>query len=665
MNTNENEMLEQNNMENENVVQDQNNVIQSETLENNEQKNRNNFKILIIVFGILLVLALGAVLAFSMFKSDEQKFYDLLFKKQAIASLVNDIKDGQVDTSFEVDLKEVANAFDGELEEDLSLGMDISQVFKENDTSGKIGIIFNDEELINLEYAKTGDLYALRVEDTNEKYIGIKNENLQEVFEKFGVENADELPDKILTQEDFKKVMKLKPADLNKMLDKYIKVLAKGSKGAVKVENEVELEIGAEKVKTKKYTLTLTEETIVNILEPLLTTLKNDKKNFELVLNDVEAVLELMEENNYPVRDMYNISSNDVPTADEVCDVIDELYQNFKENKKEMEIDKENVMLELSVYEYKGQTVATEISNDEIRTIFMSLVDKDVFIGIVFEEDGEIESKFAFEGNKKNDKLELDCIMLDDEREVKLFTIKEEKSNSTKKIEKLNDENTLIINDATEEEVAEYAQEFAEGIEKIAENLQEKLPMDEFMNDMSNITEMPDEDDEWETLDYIYENPQVEGVLADAQSMYNKISIGDSRADVVAKVGQPTESSVYSDSEFLDWNSNLVNDMVAVSVHIYDGKVCEKTIELFSDKYEGVYLGKESNATIEDLNDATKNIKEGMTYQEVENILGKPAFESRKNDSGYLEYTWTDKMEQSVGITFDKNGKLFLIGFIW
>ncbi|MBO5178839.1 MAG: hypothetical protein J6B87_00615 [Clostridia bacterium] len=679
METNNNEMLEQNNMENENVVQEQNDVIQNETNNNTEQNNKNNLKILLAIFAILLVLVLGFVFAGSMFKSNEAKFFDLLLKKQAAVSLFEEVKNGQFDTTLEMDLSEMAESMGKEFDEKVKLELGISEVIKNKDSSGEIEFIFNDDSLITLDFAKTDDVYGVKVKDVTEKFIALQNKDLKDAFEKFEID-TDEIPDKFLTEEDFRKVMKTKASDINKMLNKYVKVLADNSKDAVKVEKNAEMKFGDEKLKTKKYTLSITEKEMYNIMTSMLEVLKEDEKNIKLLLDDAKSIIELMEDNDYQLD---GISSDGIPDVEEVCEAIEEMYNDLKEVPEDYEFDDEEVIIKISVYEHKGKAIATEFEVEDEKLVIKTLVDKDLYIGLEVEEDGDEMVAFILKGTMDKNELDAEFIIKADNQKLELFNIKQKQSSTTKNLVKLDEKNALIANDADKDDLEEYAEEFMEGMEKITEDLQEKLPIEGLMDSMNGMVEVPSMGNEDYNFDEDYDidpdftytpsyqtnwNDDVvvkEGVLADAQTMYNKIQIGESKESVIQKLGTPAADDTYSMLEFIEWDSNIATDMAAIEVILQDGKVVEKSISLYSSKYAGVLLGKETNATIENLENVISNIKEGMTLAEVEKVLGKTGYESSVDDEGIKTYTWCDKMEQTVDISFDEEGKVYYVGMIW
>ena len=137
MEPNNNEMLNLNSMESQNVVQNQNNDF--------EKKNHNNLKIIIIALIVLLLLAFGIVFAGSLFKSDEEKFYELLIKKQALASMFEEMKDGQRETQIKVDVNDIAETVGEEIDTKLKIGLNLTEVKKKEDFSGNIELVLNNE----------------------------------------------------------------------------------------------------------------------------------------------------------------------------------------------------------------------------------------------------------------------------------------------------------------------------------------------------------------------------------------------------------------------------------------------------------------------------------------------------------------------------------------
>lgn len=707
METNNNEVLEKENVQNENVVNTPNDGVQ-------KSSNKNNLIIVISIFVVIAVIAGAVTLGMILFKSEEKKAVESITEKQAIVKMGEEIFDNaeklakkyeQINTTVEIDVNELAETFGEDIGEELLLAFKLENATKKDDVSGKVGIEINKDSLATIEFAKTDEIYGIRIKGTNEKFIAIENKDLQKMFEKFDIPDADMMPNKILTSKDFEKVKK---ADYEKILNKYLDTVAKSLEGKVTTENNVELKIGDSELKTKKRTIKLTEKAAADMLMAILEELKDDEKNVKLVMNDVKSVLELMEDNGYPVEDMYGITSKDLPEPKDIMEEIKSAYEEYKELYDETEFDDKEEALTISTYEYKGQTIATEFSVETgEKLVFKSFNGKDEFIISLeaFEDDEalgafrlegkkddkEIDVEFVIEsdenydgkleevvkvvadGKKDGDNWEADIFIEADGMKVKLFKIKQEFIKKADNFIKLDKKNALIVNNASKEDIEEYVEECSENAEEMMEELMEKFP---FLVQSGNVSTTPSYDYDDYDYDYDYDysvpvynyNNNVEqkiGLLSQAQAMYNKIDMDDTKAEVIQKLGNPDDTRKYDTSEFLTWNLDSNEYVELIEVHLYNGKVSEKNINLRSSEYDGILLGKELGTQLEDLDIAVLKVKEGMTLAEVKTILGNSCFESSKNEFGQTEYRWHDKKELHVDITFDENEKVLYVGFVW
>ena len=171
MDTNNNEVLEQNNIENGNVVVTQNEVVQNQSVPNTgiendvQQKNKKNFTALIVIALVFIALAALAFIAMSLFKSNEQKFYELLFEKQSVVMFANEMnekaqKAGQVDSTLEIDFNEFASIMGEENDEEMVYSLHVSQAIKKENVFVSLGVGWNDDILTTTEYAKTDDIFG-------------------------------------------------------------------------------------------------------------------------------------------------------------------------------------------------------------------------------------------------------------------------------------------------------------------------------------------------------------------------------------------------------------------------------------------------------------------------------------------------------------------------
>lgn len=528
MDTNNNEVLENGNMENGNVTNEvneatQNVAVQTEVVQEevtqqqapqqNVEKNhnKNNLKILIGVVVVIILIGVACVFAMpGVFNSEETEFFDLLIRKQSVAGVANDIatkteKSKQVDTKIKADISEILETFGADTgDTDLNVEVDISEVKSGDDMSGALELLLNKKSLGIIHFAKTGEMYGLKFADTTEKYLAFENNNLKELFENFDVEDTDEIPDKILTQKDFEKVMKIDKATANKILDKYIKVLSKSVKGKVETKKNVKIEIDGKEIKTTQHTLTLNEKDTAEMALAMLKALKEDEKNIKLFIDDYKAILKLMEESGYSTKEM--LSYDDLPSTDEICEefigAIEETYEQLKEIVEEDDFD-EDTEISLVIYEYKNEIVATKIVADDAAIVFECLNSEDVFIRFATEQDGKELAAIVLSGEMDSKKLDLELKLVSNGIKLKLITITQEyKSKADEEMVKLNKKTALIVNKASEEDLEEFAEELKEGLTKYLEDLVEEFP--EFSSLFSAQDDSYDYDD-FDYSDYYYD----------------------------------------------------------------------------------------------------------------------------------------------------------------
>lgn len=528
MDTNNNEVLENGNMENGNVTNEvneatQNVAVQTEVVQEevtqqqapqqNVEKNhnKNNLKILIGVVVVIILIGVACVFAMpGVFNSEETEFFDLLIRKQSVAGVANDIatkteKSKQVDTKIKADISEILETFGADTgDTDLNVEVDISEVKSGDDMSGALELLLNKKSLGIIHFAKTGEMYGFKFADTTEKYLAFENNNLKELFENFDVEDTDEIPDKILTQKDFEKVMKIDKATANKILDKYIKVLSKSVKGKVETKKNVKIEIDGKEIKTTQHTLTLNEKDTAEMALAMLKALKEDEKNIKLFIDDYKAILKLMEESGYSTKEM--LSYDDLPSTDEICEefigAIEETYEQLKEIVEEDDFD-EDTEISLVIYEYKNEIVATKIVADDAAIVFECLNSEDVFIRFATEQDGKELAAIVLSGEMDSKKLDLELKLVSNGIKLKLITITQEyKSKADEEMVKLNKKTALIVNKASEEDLEEFAEELKEGLTKYLEDLVEEFP--EFSSLFSAQDDSYDYDD-FDYSDYYYD----------------------------------------------------------------------------------------------------------------------------------------------------------------
>lgn len=507
METNNDEVLEKDEIKNEDIENEvaQNTVLQNEMSEPDGEQNQNgktkiNLKILVGLLVAVVLICFVCVFVGVLLKNDEEKFFDFLIEKQAFINFVSETTEkaknsNQVDTALEIDIAEIANKIGGNFEDDLKFGLNLSNLKLEDDISGSLELVLNDKSAGFVHYAKTGELYGAKLDETTDKFLALENKNLKDTFRAFEVENIETIPDKVLTAKDFRDAMKIDRKTFQKILDKYIKVLAKSAKGKVYVEKNVELDIDGQKMKTTKYSLVIKEKDALEMELAFVKALKNDRKTLMLFVENYKAIIELLEKNGYDVQEMYNDLSDKISDTSKACDEIqkalEETYVEIKEELEEVEAGGEAITI--NVYENKNETIATEIAAGDSAIVLKCFVDNNAFIALSLVTDGSEYGSIILEGENATDSLQLNVKLKIQGISIDLFTLRQEyKKKADKDILKLDNQLALIINEASKEEIEAFEKEFQTGLTDWTTDLLKKFPE---ISDMISSSQQDSYDD--------------------------------------------------------------------------------------------------------------------------------------------------------------------------
>src|SRR5699024_8355448 len=62
-----------------------------------------------------------------------------------------------------------------------------------------ISVNYSDTVKLPFKFKRYGDIYGVQADSISETYLAIENNNLQEFVQKFGIENVENIPNKIET----------------------------------------------------------------------------------------------------------------------------------------------------------------------------------------------------------------------------------------------------------------------------------------------------------------------------------------------------------------------------------------------------------------------------------------------------------------------------------
>ncbi len=425
-------------------------------------------KVISVVVVLLILLVAAGVYAYvgtDLLKSDKQLFYKYMGKNLDTITDMNlapyrkmDTKDKTYKMSGEFSseaLKEITGA-----DKEIRLKLEVLSDSKNKKASGNYKILLGGKDFLGIDYINNNDKYGIKVDEiTDEKYIVVENNNLKELAKRFGIEDVSEIPDKIDTEllENDKKIDEKK---LEKIKDKYTKLIDDKISDDKYTKEEVELNIKDEILKTKKYSLTLTEKELYDIAYEFLNTLKDDT-------DTIEFFLSLIYEDEIDVT---------------VEDVKEKIAQNIEElEDSKNEIDEENSFV-ISVYNSKGKTVRTELVTsaenkimytatknndmDELKleafegeeNIFSAVLtntvnseEAEILVKIVSEEeDTDLEIKYSFT-NITDKSVDMNFVGKLNSQEIIKFVGKVE-INVKSDIEDITEDNSIILNSCSEEE---------------------------------------------------------------------------------------------------------------------------------------------------------------------------------------------------------------------
>ena len=262
-------------------------------------------KMQITIIALAIVLLLGcatfATLYFAtdILKSDKEMFYkyisqirigdiiatDEYSRYQERVKNENNTNKGNVSINVKGNNEEVINEeFDFETKSKPG----------ENFASAKINMKQNDEKKLTIDYLRNEDLYGLRFEDLIKQYIVLENNNLKEFAQKLGIENTDNIPNKLEIQD--KGVMSEEEQKaIEQIFTKYINLAIEQvpNENYSKIKNE-SITFDNKEINADGYQVEISKNLLKEILINILNTMKEDEEAYNLLnkLSETEVDLE-------------------------------------------------------------------------------------------------------------------------------------------------------------------------------------------------------------------------------------------------------------------------------------------------------------------------------------------------------------------------------------
>lgn len=309
--------------------------------------------ITIVIIILLIAIAVGGVMLYlftDLFKSNQTLF--LKYIDQRIQGMkyetndqTKDIIEAQKENPYQI--KGTLNFdYDGsenkqaEILKQIKVELETNANGQEEKSYTKASMLYQNQNLFNLEYANSNNIYALKSDEIVTAFIGVRNSNLKVLAQKLGMQDTSNIPDSI-TPIDYEELLNISEEEKQHISDTYLPVIVNNiEKSKYSKQSNIPITKEGVKYNTTSYRVDLTSEDIANISVKLLETLKQDSITLNFIATKAK-ILNLPEE----YTQVNNLTKQ-----------IDEQIKKIEDSEKLPENG-----VSIVVYEEKGQTVLTEI----------------------------------------------------------------------------------------------------------------------------------------------------------------------------------------------------------------------------------------------------------------------------------------------------------------
>ncbi len=347
-----------------------------------------------------------------------------------------------------------------------------------------------------MNYLKDQDLYGLLFKDVVTQYVVVENNNLKEFVAKMGVENVDNIPNKI---ENAKISEILNYDELKSLFDKYLNtaIEAINEDNYSKIEKE-SISLGDKPTEASGYQIKLKSKDIQAILIEVLQKAKDDEQIFNLV-NKLNSEDSTFEDYQNSINEILTQISGEISNDENVDFATITVYKQGKNavklaikiivdetNSIELSLDKVNAGLMLkynnidtSIGTSETSIVVTKTSNSEDQQNFEILITK--------KSDNEEETQFNINLSRtgaltsNNVKFSISIPITDEDSSVNIQFNNTVNFSATPQSEEFNETNHLVVNNLSQEQINNL-------ITNLGKRLSDKLKNDMFISSISNIS---------------------------------------------------------------------------------------------------------------------------------------------------------------------------------
>lgn len=462
--------------------------------------------VIAIVVALIAIITLFIVMKTDLFKSNKTLFWKYMTSaaqntKMEPNTQLQDIEKMKLQSPYtysgELTLNSNDETTNSNLEK-IKLVID-GEVDKENNyVYANSKIEYANNSIFNLEYKNTDNIYALKSDEIASAYIGIRNENLNVLLQKLGIDTIIDVPDTITTK-DYDKLFDFSNEELKNISNTYKDIILDSiSEDSYSRQTGAVIQKDGVTYNTTSYRLDLTGTQISEILINILNTLKTDNVTLNLIATKAK-ILELEDE---------------YTTVDGISSSIDSIIENIQEA--------EFSDISFVVYNYKGETIMREIivkneqkitiDNDSQR-IKMTFEDlkleptygiatieivnqvtttkTDIVVKVNIDDEVIVELNIINIGSVAQGSIDTNCSMsiTSDGETIGLeYSQTLEFANELENMQKLDETNCAILNDYSQEELTALIQALANQISEVIGQKMQMLLINNVENDTNNAS---------------------------------------------------------------------------------------------------------------------------------------------------------------------------------
>ena len=257
---------------------------------------KNKKKIIILIIAIILILIATAVTLFLLKKNKNvayEEFYQYLSQNKKIIDILEfpeyqNLKNELKDKQYIIEGNLNFNFKNNEIEEtnlinNLQIAVEGKVDNIEKLKQAKLTLKNQEENIFSVQGIQDNDVFGVISDQVVNKYLVIKNNNLQSLYKKAGLQNANNLPNEIKDISD----ITVSKDSINTIASKYLNTfvnLTQKENYTVQKNVSMQLDNNIYDKNLDIYTLKLSGEEVSNSLKEILKQIKDDNEALNMIL---------------------------------------------------------------------------------------------------------------------------------------------------------------------------------------------------------------------------------------------------------------------------------------------------------------------------------------------------------------------------------------------